>query len=134
MTQVVNKIWKYKYIIGSIILIFSFTIISYNVYFKKEKIYILFDKSNNCKNRNEYQSDKYYTVCHGKNKLFFEKKYNNYKTILNLKKIDIISKDNLFKIKSNEKFKQNEQYLFFMIIKNKNKFDIVPVKMIDFFS
>ncbi|MCG1035646.1 hypothetical protein [Polaribacter sargassicola] len=135
---------RYKYIIGSILLIFMVILIF--IPRPAEKIYVLFDKiecnQEIVKNNSERGS---FQICQGSKFINFIKNKNKGSKFVDfdeIEKLDITSYKKLLKRFNNDKFNQqknsfdllnrNKKIDFNLIIKNDStkKIEIIPVKQI----
>ncbi|SNR61000.1 hypothetical protein SAMN06265371_106232 [Lutibacter agarilyticus] len=148
MIQTVNKKIKYKYIIGSIILIFGLISIIYYSQ-KKTDVYIIYDDNfSNCTNVKEFYKKMFFVVCDGDKTILFSKLENipsNTQNSSVLKRLNILSKKELFdQFEDSIKF-ANKNYLkinepkkinFYIIIKDDSNslIEIIPVGKTRVFS
>ncbi len=127
---IINNLKRYKYIFGSLLILFFCFLVLYN-YYKKKDIYILYDNFKDCNNVEEYQRAMYYGICYKNDEIFFEKKINKKEyEIKDITKFELISKDEFFKISFN-RFKDIN---LFLIVKKDSEFVIIPVKPIKIIS
>jgi len=120
----VNYIKKYKYVIGSFLILFLCLIILYH-YSRKKDIYILYDDFMNCNNVEEYQQERYLGMCYKHDVIFFEKnkKEKEYE-IKDINKFKLISKDEFFKID----FKKFKKINLILIVKRDKGYEIIHVR------
>ena len=126
----INYLKRYKYIVGSLLILFFCSLVLYN-YYKKKDIYILYDNFKDCHNVEKYHKAMYYGMCYKNNEIFFEKNRNKKEyEIKDINRFKLISKDEFFKINFN-RFKDIN---LFLIVKKDSEFVIIPVKPIKIIS
>jgi hypothetical protein len=134
MTQIVYKIRKYKYLIGSGIILLFLIIVLYasNI---KENIYISYDEDiANCSN-DEYINPVDYVICYKEKKIYFKKKRGKERDALSFKKRKLITPEKLFVNYYNYNFiLKSKKKNFFLVLKKGDMFRIVPVNIIKFIS
>lgn len=122
MTKIVPNINKYKYLIGSLIIILV-SVIIFVSQLKKNNIYIYYDTNvTYCKNLNEYKK-KEYLICYNDNEYSFKvKDKQSTEVIESLEKIKLTSIEQFF---NNSKHNKS----LFLVVKKENRYEILPVKM-----
>lgn len=152
MIQIVTKLKKYRYLIGSFLIIFGF-VFGFYLNQKKESIYILYEPNfSECSNIDKYSKKEYFIICEGKRTILFKKIKNEpikWKNLKYLKKVKITSKEQLLKVLSDsilfgsESIIQHNEYRdfikkhnFYIILKDpsKKKLQIIHVGQWRFFS
>ncbi len=120
MIQIAIK--KYKYLIVTFIIILCGSIIIWK-YYQKENIYILYNnKVSDCPHTYSSRNIKTYVYCTNETYIFERIEEKSIKFIDNINKLKITSKTDFLK------YFNRERVSIFLVIKEKNKYKIVPVK------
>lgn len=125
-----NRAKNLKYIIGSLFVLSLCFLIFYN-YSKKEDVYLIYDDFANCENVEEYKKKMYFGICYEQNEVLFKK--NPDKKVYQIRSIDkfkLSSKEDFFKIY----YKKFKEINLILIIKEDEKFKIVPVHIVKIIS
>ncbi|WP_435260673.1 hypothetical protein [Tenacibaculum sp. nBUS_03] len=123
MTKIVYNFNKYKYLIGSLIIILVPIIIVLVTQFDNNNIYIYYDTNIvYCKNLKEFKK-KEYLMCYNNNEYSLKvKEKQPIDVIENLKKIELTSIKEFF---TNSMQNKN----LFLVIRKNNKYHVLPVKI-----